>query len=352
MWYVRGMTEFDGRKLGRKTLEEIRIRAVKRVEAGESPEVVIKALGLSRARIYEWIAKYREGGIDALKSRTAPGRAPKLSGSQLQVIYRIVTKDDPRQLKFSFALWTCAMVRELIRQKFEIHLSEVTVGRVLKKLGLTPQRPLWRAYQQDKRLVVSWMALEYPKIVAMAKAAGAAVFWGDESAIRSDYHSGTTWAPKGKTPVVSATGARFKVNMLSAISARGALHFMVTEKNVTSSAFIDFLERLLHDCDKPVYIIVDRHPVHRSAQVQKYVASTEGRLRIFHLPPYSPELNPDEQVWNHVKNHGIGRMLIKGLSDLKERVAGRLESLRSTPEIVRNFFLHPDIRYCSMFANL
>jgi transposase len=345
------MKELDGRKLGRKTLEEIRIRAVKRVEAGESPEVVIKALGLSRARIYEWIAKYREGGIDALRSRSAPGRPPKLSGEQLRTIYRLVTKDDPRQLKFPFALWTCATVRELIRQRFETHLSEVSVGRLLKKLGLTPQRPLWRAYQQDKRLVVSWMASEYPKIQAMAKAAGAAIFWGDESAVRSDYHSGTTWALKGKTPVVPATGARFKVNMLSAISAKGALHFMVTDKNVTSSTFIDFLERLLHDCDQPVYLIVDRHPVHRSRQVQEYVSSTKGRLRIFYLPPYSPELNPDEQVWNHVKNHGIGRMILKGLSELKECVVARLELLQNTPQIVRNFFLHPDIQYCSMFAN-
>lgn len=352
MWYVRVMKELDGRKLGRKTLEEIRIRAVKRVEAGESPEVVIKALGLSRARIYEWIAKYREGGIDALKSRTAPGRVPKLSGPQLQTVYRIVTKDDPRQLKFSFALWTCAMIRELIRQKFEIHLSEVSVGRVLKKLGFTPQRPLWRAYQQDKRLVVSWMATEYPKIQAMAKAAGAAIFWGDESAIRSDYHSGTTWAIKGKTPVVAATGARFKVNMLSAINAKGSLHFMVTDENVNSTTFIEFLERLLHDSSQPIYLIVDNHPVHKSAQVQAYVASTGGRLRIFYLPPYSPELNPDEQVWNHVKNHGIGRMLIKGLADLKERVMARLKLLQSTPEIVRNFFRHRGVRYCYMFANL
>jgi transposase len=352
MWYVGFMKELDGRKLGRKTLEEIRIRAVKRVEAGESPEVVIKALGLSRPRIYQWIAKYREGGIDALRSRSAPGRPPSLSGAQLQMIYRIVTKDDPRQLKFSFALWTCALVREMIREKFDIHLSEVSVGRVLKKLGLTPQRPLWRAYQQDNRLVVSWMAIEYPKIQALAKAAGAAIFWGDESAIRSDYHSGTTWAIKGKTPVVAATGARFKVNMLSAISARGTLHFMVTDKNVNSTTFIEFLEGLLHDSHQPVYLIVDNHPVHKSAQVQAYVASTGGRLRIFYLPPYSPELNPDEQVWNHVKHHGIGRMLIKGLADLKERVMARLKLLQSTPEIVRNFFRHRGVLYCSMFANL
>lgn len=345
------MNELDGRKLDRKTLEEIRIRAVKRVEAGESPEVVINALGFSRARIYEWVAKYREGGIDALRARKAPGRPAKLSGSQLRNICRIVMDKNPLQLKFPFALWTCAMVRQLICDKFGVHLSEVSVGRLLKKLGLTPQRPIWRAYQQDKRLVVAWMATEYPKIQAMAKAAGAAIYFGDESCVRSDYHSGTTWAPQGHTPVVPATGARFKINMLSAVSAAGALRFMVTEKNVTSSVFIDFLKRLLHDSQQPVYLIVDQHPVHKSKLVQEFVASTGGRLRIFHLPPYSPELNPDEQVWNHVKHHGIGRMLTKGLSELTKRVMERLEFLQKTPEIVRNFFRNPATCYCSMFAN-
>ena len=199
---------------------------------------------------------------------------------------------------------------------------------------------------------VSWCTAPASTEGSPSKAAGAAIFWADESAIRSDYHSGTTWGIKGKTPVVAATGARFKVNMLSAISAKGALHFMVSDKNVTSITFIEFLERLLHDAHQPVYLIVDNHPIHRSAQVQKYVASTGGRLRIFHLPPYSPELNPDEQVWNHVKNHGMGRMLVKGLSDLKACVTARLKLLQSTPEIVRNFFKHPDILYCSMFANL
>lgn len=258
--------------------------------------------------------------------------SPTQTLEQLQMVYRIVTKDDPRQPKFSFTLWTCALVRELIRQKFEVHLSEVSVGRVLKKLGLTPQRPLWRAYQQDKRLVVSWIASEYPKIQAMAKAAGAAIFWGDESTIRSDYHSGTTWAVKGKTPVITVTGARFKVNMLSAINAEGSLHYRVTDKNVNSATFIELLERLLHDSRQPVYLIVDNHPVHKPAQVQANVASAGGRLRIFYLPPYSPELNPAEYVRYYVKDHGIGRMLMKGLADLKERVMAHLKLLQRRPK--------------------
>ena len=220
------MKELDGRKLDRKALEEIRIRAVKRVEAGESPEVVIKALGFTRGRIYEWLAKYREGGIDALRRRKAPGKQPKLSGKQLQKLYRLIVGVDPRQLKFEFALWTRGMVRELIKRKFNVRLSEVSVGRLLRKLGLSPQRPQKKSYQQDEYLVLKWMAEDYQNIKKLAKKANAEIFFGDESTVRSDYHSGTTWAPQGKTPVVKTTGSRHKVNLISAISPRGAMKFM------------------------------------------------------------------------------------------------------------------------------
>jgi transposase len=345
------MNEFDGRKLGRKTLEEMRIRAVKRVEAGESPEVVIKALGLTRPRIYEWLARYREGGIEALKARTAPGRAPKLSGTQLRRLYNLIVGNNPLQLKFPFALWTCAMVRELIRRDFDVQLSEVSVGRLLKKLGLTPQRPKWTAHQQDGQLAVSWMTQDFPKIQRMAKAVGATIYFGDESSIRSDYHSGTTWAPKGKTPTVRTTGSRFKLNMISAVNALGTIRFQVTEENLTADVFIGFLKGLLHDEKSPVFLIVDQHSVHRSKKVQEFVASTKGRLRLFYLPPYSPDFNPDEQVWNHVKHHGVGRMALNGLADLKEMVLTRLRLLQQAPELVRGFFLQPLIKACYMFAN-
>lgn len=240
------MKDSDGRKIDRKALEAIRNRAVQRVEAGESPEVIIKALGFTRSLIYEWIAKYREGGIEALQSRKAPGKTPKLDGSQFQKIYRLVVGVDPRQLKFEFALWTRAMVRELILREFKVKISEVSVGRMLKKLGLGPQRPTHRAIQRDDLSVFKWMADDFPAIRKLAKEQDAEIFFGDESSVRSDYHSGTTWSPVGKTPVVKSTATRHKVNLISAISPRGAMRFMATEGNVTSAVFIEFLKRLLH----------------------------------------------------------------------------------------------------------
>lgn len=335
----------DGRKLDHKTREEIRIRAVQRIEAGESPEVVARALGFHRSCIYDWLAKYREGGLEALKTKPITGRPPKLNGEQLRRVYNLVTLKNPLQLKFEFALWTREMVREWIRKELGVRLSVVSVGRMLRKLGLSPQRPLRKAYQQDSEAVERWTKEEYPQIKALAKAEGAQIFFGDEASVRSDFHSGTTWAPVGQTPVVEATGARFSVNLISAVSAQGALRFMTIDGRLNAERFIDFLKRLLHNATRPIFLIVDQHSVHKSRKVREFVEATEGALRLFFLPSYSPELNPDEQVWNNLKNHRIGRSLIKSSEQLRERVLSCLRSLQRMPSKVSAFFRLPTTRY-------
>jgi transposase len=337
--------ENDGRKLDHKTLEVLRLRAVEQVESGAHPEDVAETLGLARGTVYMWLAKYREGGKDALRAKPVPGRPPKLSGDQLRRLYRLVVGSDPRQLEFQFALWTREMVRALIRREFTVALSVVSVGRLLRKLGLSPQRPLYRAYQQNPEAVERWKSEEYPRIRAEAEAEGATIYFADEAGIRSDYHAGTTWAPVGRTPVVKATGARFAVNMVSAVTAQGALRFAVYEEKFTATLFIDFCKRLLHDAPGPVYLIVDGHPTHRARVVKEYVASTGGRLRLFLLPGYSPELNPDEWVWKNVKHDRIARTGVTSKDDLKAKAISALRRLQKLPRLVRGFFADPHLRY-------
>ena len=350
MCYVERMktNEFDGRRLDHKTRETIRIRAVKLVEKGHSPEQVIKALGFHRSCIYEWLAKYREGGIDALQTKTISGRPKKLNGQQLKKIYDIVTLKNPLQLKFEFALWTRYMVRDLIWDQFRVKLSLVSVGRLLKKMGLSPQKPLHRAYQQDPNLVQQWLESEFPKIKALARKAKADIYFGDEASVRSDFHSGTSWAPKGQTPVVKTTGARFSVNMISAISPRGLLRFMTIDGRFNAARFIDFLKRLIHNAEKPIFLIVDGHPAHKAKKVREFIKSTKGKLRLFILPPYSPELNPDELVWNNLKSHRIGRKIITGPDDLKQKIISSLRSLQRMPSKIIGFFKEKHVRYITV----
>jgi transposase len=237
------------------------------------------------------------------------------------------------------------MVRELIRREFGVALSEVSVGRLLRKLGLSPQRPLYRAYQQNPEAVARWKQEEYPATREQAAKVGATIYFADEAGVRSDYHAGTTWAPVGRTPVVASTGDRFGVNLISAVTAKGALRFAAYEGNLNGPVFLDFCRRLLHDAQGPVFLVLDGHPVHRSKAVKQFARSTGGRLRLYFLPGYSPELNPDEWVWKNIKHDRIGRAGVSGPEDLKAKALAALHRLQRLPHLVKSFFRDPNLRY-------
>jgi transposase len=338
------MKKNDGRKLSKKTKEEIRIRAVQQVQAGESPEVVIKALGYTRTVIYRWLEKFAYGGYDALKATNAPGKQPKLNARQLNKLFKVIVDKTPDQLKFPFALWTRDLVREYIRDKFGVSLSGVSVSRLLAKMGLSPQKPLMRAYQQDENLVKTWMTKDFPAIKALAKREKASIFFGDEAGVRSDNHIGTTWAPIGKTPIVKTTGARFGVNIISAISPRGEMEFMITKGKFNSEVFINFMKKLIRYKREKVFLIVDGHPTHKSKMVAEFVEKNKDRLRLYILPPYSPELNPDELVWNTLKQN-IGRKKVNGPDDLQQKVVDFLESMAANISLVASFFHEKFVLY-------
>ena len=341
------MKTTDARKLDHKTLTELRKRGVASVHDGQSPEIVAQALGINRVTIYGWLSRYRHGGWDALDAKKRGGRTPKLDGPALQWIYQTVTDKNPLQLKFTFALWTAKMIGQLIHQRFGIKLSKASVCRLLNQMGLTPQRPVWRAYQQKPEEVQRWLNEEYPRIKQMAKRQKAIIFFGDEAGIRSDHHAGTTWAQKGKTPIVTSTGARFGLNMISAVSAQGEFRFMVVKGRVKAAQFIQFIKRLLHGVQQRVFLIVDGHPVHKAKMVSRFIETVKDRFQIFLLPPYSPELNPDERVWNDLKNNAVGKQAITTPQQLHKAVISHLRFIQKKPERVRSYYNNETTKYAA-----
>src|SRR3954469_15110727 len=351
------MREDDGRKLDHQTLEAIRLRAVEQVARGVPAARVgagLAALGLHRRTIYTWLATERTEGRQALRAKPVPGRARKLSDAQLGELAGLIAETDPRDHGFAVALWTRDVVRQLIEARFGVALTVASVGRTLHDLGFSAQRPLYRAEQADPAAVAAWKQVEYPTIAAAATAAGGTVFFVDEAGVRSDYHAGTTWDRVGRTPQGDATGARFGLTMISAISAQGALRFSVLADTLTAAGFIAFLKRLLHDAQRtsagPVFCIVDNHPVHRAKAVDRYVDSTDGALRLYRLPAYSPQLNPDEWVWKNVKHDGVAPAAPKGPEQMKAVVTARLRRLQRLPQIVRGFFGDPELAYIAAVA--
>jgi transposase len=341
------MNKQDARRLDHRTLTELRKRAVASVQDGQHPADVANALGVTRAAMYGWLALYRRGGWGALDARKRGGRPPKLDGRAIAWIYDTVTMKNPLQLQFTFALWTSRMIGQLIYERFHVSLSKASVCRLLGQLGLTPQRPVWRAYQQRPEDVERWLKEEYPKIRSLAKRMKALIFFGDEAGVRSDHHAGTTWAPKGRTPVVSSTGARFGLNLISAVSSQGEFRFMVTKGRVGALVFLEFIKRLIHNADRPIFLIVDGHPAHKAAAVRKYAATIKDRFRLFFLPPYSPELNPDERVWNDLKNNAIGRKKLTDSGMLKSEVLSHLHFIQKSPARVRAYFQNETTKYAA-----
>lgn len=349
----RGVNATEGQqtRVRRRDLVAIRRMVIDAIEKGHSPEEVAEIVDCGRSTVYGWIAAYRDRGDELFQVKAPSGRPPLLTKRQMNQLRKWIVGKDPRQLRFEFALWTREMVRDLIFERYGVQMTLQGVGKVLHRLGLSAQRPLVRAYEQDPERVRRFKEEEYPKIVKRAKEIGAQIFFSDEAGVRSDYHSGTTWGEVGHTPIVRGTGQRRSLNMISAVSVKGKLHFTFVEGKVNADAFIGYLKKLLHDINGKIILIVDGHPAHKATKVRQFVEQTNGRLELYLLPPYSPELNPDEWVWKNIKVDTVGKMAIRTIAEMRAAIERAVTRLRSNKETVRGFFRSPDLHYITQAEN-
>jgi transposase len=343
------MKTHDGRKLSPQAQQELRHRVVHAIlEEQMSQTEACRIFGVGRTSVYNWLKAHRKGGDTALKAQKR-GRKhqSRLAGHQAATIVRLITDRCPNQLKLPFALWTREAVRELIEKRCDLSVSVWTVGRYLKHWGFTPQKPLRHAYEQDPEAVQRWLEDDYPVIHQQAHTEHAQIHWGDEMGMRSDHQVGRSYGLKGQTPVIPGTGQRFGCNMISTITNRGRLTFMVFKERFDGSVMIDFLRRLIKQNRQKVFLIVDGHPVHRSRQVKRWVLRHRKSIWLFYLPGYSPQLNPDELLNQDVKTNAVGRQRPNDQPEMLQQVRSYLRSTQHRPQIVRNYFKHQDVRYAA-----
>ncbi|MBF0192732.1 MAG: IS630 family transposase [Magnetococcales bacterium] len=298
------MRTVDGRKLDHKTLERKRIQAVQSVLEGASPANVMEDLGLTKPRIYEWMAKYEKGGCDALKAKS-PGRPRKLTDAQLSWLYRTVVGTNPLDLHLPFALWTRGMVRDLIGRELGIDLNEVTVGRLLESLGLMPKKSVGRDWQSDPALMEKWSTKILPEMKALAKSEKAILCFGSSSFAWSKFHLERDTATEQAQDVKSSIKP-FRINVLSVVNGRGSLRFMPFEGRLSAVVFITFFKRLLYNAERSIHLVMDNHAIYHSTQVRDFVEFSQANFVLCFHKSSSPEIFYAKEIWGSSENHGIG----------------------------------------------
>lgn len=333
----------DARSLPHSTLEEMRRLAVSRVLAGETQAAVARSLQVHSQTVWKWMETYRREGDVGLASRKATGRPPTLTPKQQQRLRQLIVERNPMQLKFPFALWSIPVVQQLIERQFGVALHKGTVGRLLRRLGLTPQVPTRRAFRRDDEECLRWATEEFPGIIRRVRRRQSTLLFGDEAGVHEDGPIGRTWGLKGKRPVVRVSGQRRRVNVISFLSPRGRLWFRCFKGKLNAAGFVEFLRALLRDVRGPIDLVLDKHPAHVAAATRRFLLS-HPRLRVHYLPSYAPDMNPDEHVWGHLKGLFRRRPLREG-EDLEAVVQKSMEEIAADRTLVRRFFEHPEAEY-------
>jgi transposase len=340
----------DGRQLSGSAKQALRLRAVRavRVEGMKQAEV-IRAMGVGKTSLYEWLCAYDSGGEAALLARKV-GRKPghtRLSKRQQNSVRRAVMDKHPDQLKLPFVLWSRVAVQRLIRKRYGVTLSLKSVGQYLKRWGMTPQKPLKRAYQKCGQEAQQWLNVTYTQMKKQAQKQRATIYWGDQMGLRSDHTAGRSYSPKGRTPVMPTTGQRFSCSMMSALTNAGNLSFMTFRGRFNADVLIDYLRRLVKHAGRKVLLILDGHPVHKGRKVKAWLVEHAEQIEVFLLPGYSPELNPDEYLNQDVKANVFKHERPVDAKHMQRLLSKAMRQRQKRPATVINYFQHPDVRYAA-----
>lgn len=284
-------------------------------------------------------------GLTSKKRGVQTGK--KINGEQAFQVRQLIKEKLPDQLKLPYGLWTREAVQRLISEKFSVELSRWQVGRYLKSWGYSPQKPITKAFEQKPEKVKEWLEKEYPAIQKKAKKEKAVIYFGDETGMRSDHQTGRSYAPKGETPIIKRTGQRFSLNMISAISNRGHLQFMIIDGRFNGEVFIEFLKRMIRYSNQKIYFVTDGHPAHKTKKLNEWLDNNKKRIEVFFLPPYSPELNPQEYVNQDVKTNVIGKKRPINKAQMKINVNEFMYKRKKDKRQVQKYFHEKHVRYAA-----
>jgi transposase len=345
-----GMEKTDARTLNSQTQYEFRKQVIRCRKRGMTNTATAQTIGISEQQASTIWQLYLRDGIKALKLKTRGrryGEKRTLTAEQEAAIQKLLVDKTPDQLKLPFALWTRNAVRLAIRERFRIDIPLRTISDYLKRWGFTPQKPVKRAYEQDPKKVAHWLNTTYPTIAARTKQEKAEIHWGDETGIQNDAYNAKGFSPKGKAPVIRLNGKKSSVNMISSVTNRGTVRFMLYQEKMSGKVLIRFMSRLIKDIDRKVFLILDNLPAHHGEKVSEWLDAHTKKIEVFYLPSYSPELNPDEYLNSDLKSRIRSGLPARSQNDLVKKTRSFMKTLQKRSKHVTNYFNHPKVAYAA-----
>jgi transposase len=342
--------ERDFRKLAPATQAELRRIAVAMVRGGKTRIEAAEAVGVNRRFVGRWVkaaAHFGEAVLAGRRRGRRPGEQKALSAVQEEGLRGLIARGCPDQIGLSFGLWTRPAVRALIARETGVWLTLPVVGRYLRAWGFTAQRPMRRASERQDEAVRAWLESTYPAIACKAKAQGQEIQWADETGLSNQANYGRSFAPKGRTPIIRRPARRVSQSMISSLTNRGKLRFMIYEGALNTAIFLSFLRRLVREAARKLFVIVDNLPVHRARRVTAWVQDHADQIELVYLPPYAPEHNPDEFLNNDLKQTMARRRTPRDKAALKSGLTSYMRSLQRCPAKVRTFFQASTVRYAA-----
>lgn len=333
------MKKRDGRNIPRDAMEYMRIQSIRLFKERKRADEIADFFGVTVDAVYKWKRKHKEKGIEGLKSKKAKGKKPTLDESDKLQILSFLEKS-ATEFGFETQLWNCKRVQQVIKERLYKSISISNLWSTLRKWKLSPQIPEKEYAEKDQRKVDQWLRVEWPKIKAHCRRWQAMLYFQDESGISLVPVVGRTWAPVGETPKIKVTGKRGGFCISSAISPAGKMVFRIEKKKVNSAVFVDFLMQIIKQHPhRKIIVICDNARPHIAKYVKEFVLSNKKKLAVYHIPPYSPELNPDEHVWNYLKNVKLKDHQAKSKDELKPLVVSKLRSIQKDKNIINSFFV-------------
>jgi transposase len=333
------MKKRDGRIHSHEFLEGCRFRAIELYQKGEKINDIAYFLGFHRGVISKWITIFKRKGKKYLLSKKSLGPSYKLSQQEIENILFFL-KDDAMSHGFETPLWTCKRVQQNIIKSTGKKIHTTNIMRLFRKLNLSPQKPERIAFQRDKKAVKKWLKEEWPKIEKHRRRWQAMLYFQDESGVSLTPVLGRTWAPKGKTPKVNVTGNRGGLCVTSAISPAGKLIFRIEKGKINADKHIEFLKQIIKQHpNRKIIIVEDGAPAHRAKKVNEFVIKNKRILAIYKLPPYSPDLNPDEHVWEYLKAYQLKTHQAQNTEELKVLVKRKMQGIQKKKGLVNSFFI-------------